>query len=173
MGKFFSVAIIAVAVFTFLNCHKNEKKTENIAKLVAKEYTISTGNLKTQKLTLVETGANTVQFSVDSLQVDSLTAVTFRNAGPVKLTRLAEKDGGGIALSGTFSVVATIYSSQASSPVIEASIINPETKATTSLEKTLGVTVVGAVVDKQVAIDLAIADLQADPLMIKLIGESK
>ncbi|MDR2413588.1 MAG: hypothetical protein LBD64_01200 [Odoribacteraceae bacterium] len=158
MGKFSSMAILAVVAFTFLNCEKDKKKTENIAKPIATEYTLSAGgNAKFQKLNLVEVNATAVKFALDSVQLNDSTSISIKEIGQVTLTKKQDT----VTLSANTNTLAKVYAKKGG--------VMP----TTPEEKTVAVQVNGTVVGKTLKLGITFPKLFTAPVTIDLVGASK
>jgi hypothetical protein len=170
MGKCLSTAILAVAAFAFVSCYDDDKKkTDNIAKGIAKEYTIATGSVL-QKLQLVEVSPTAVKFALDSVQVDSVTAISIKAIEPVQLTRQQDT----IVLSADLTLEATVFTVQAEEPETPASKATASSEeAIKKEEKSVKVVVKGKVVAKKLDLQLTFPALLAEPATLEITGMSK
>jgi hypothetical protein len=159
MGKFSSMAILAAVAFMFFSCDKNnKKKTDNIAKTIATEYTLSSGgSAKFQKLTLTEVNATTVKFALDSVQLDSVTAISIKEINPVVLTTKQDT----VILAANTNVLAGIYTAKDG-----VTPVDPE-------EKTVEVLVTGTVVNKTLKLGILFPGLFTLPVTVEFVGTSK
>lgn len=168
MGKFVSTAILAVVALAFVNCSKDKKKTEeNLAKSVATEYSVAVGKQAFQKFKLTEVNPATVKFALDSVQVDSVTAISIKEINPVKLTKQQDT----VVLAANVTAQATVYTVKATTPG------TPDTqqvdKPVTSETKSVQVTVTGKIVGKKLEMEVTFPKLLAAPATIKFTGMAK
>ena len=106
MGKISNMAIFALVAFALVSCDKNDKKkTENLAKGIATEYSATDSKAKIQKLNLAEVNATSVKFALDSIQLDSTTSISFKEITPVTLAK--QKDT--ITLTANINALAKVY----------------------------------------------------------------
>jgi hypothetical protein len=174
MGKFLSTAILAAVAFTFFNCNDDKKKTENIAKSVAKEYTVSASGTTLQKLQLLEVNPTAVKFALDSVQLDSTTSISIKEINPVKLTK--QKDT--VVLAADMTVLATVYTVESTKPATPdkskpATPAKPSTKATKAENKSVRVTVKGTIVNKKLELEVTFPAVLTKSTTLKISGMSK
>jgi hypothetical protein len=160
MGKFVSTAILAVVALAFVNCHKDKKeKTPNIAKNIAREYSITADGQTFKKFNIVEVTPTVVKFALDSMRLDSVTAISVKEINQVKVTL----KGDSVLLAADATVQATVYT-----------VKTVDGKKTTTPEtKSVQVKVTGNVVGRKLDLEIAFPKLLEKPTSIKIDGLSK